>query len=120
MIRHPLRAAAFAMLFACSCGGQGQSETADDATPVKITAMQWSFSPSVVMLQKGATVDFQLTSADVHHRFYVPEFGIDVDVLPGQTTSVKYTPDAAGTFPFRCEYYCGTGHEGMVGQLVVQ
>ena len=120
MIPRPLCTTALAMLFTCACGGQGQPDSSDGVIAIKITAAQWSFTPNAVMLQKGATVDFQLTSADVHHRFYVPDFGIDVDVLPGETTSVKYTPDAAGTFPFRCEYYCGMGHEGMVGRIVVR
>jgi cytochrome c oxidase subunit II len=109
--------AVLSLLFV-ACGSEGGAAT--DAVAMKITAKQWSFDPPTLTLQKGVPVKFELTSADVHHRFYVPDFNVDVDIFPGATTSVQVTPDQAGTFPFRCEYYCGMGHEGMVGHLVVE
>ncbi len=100
-----------------ACGGD---DGPDDVPVVKVTAAQWAFTPSIVNLTKDEPVEIDLESVDVHHRFYVPDFNIDVDVVPGQTTKVRFTPDQSGTVHFRCEYYCGQGHEGMVGQLVVQ
>ena len=105
------------LLVACASSSNG---AAPAGPPVKITAMQWAFDPPTVMLAKGTPVELELTSKDVHHRFYLPDFGIDVDVDPEMTTSVAFTPDREGTFAFRCEYYCGQGHEGMVGRVVVQ
>jgi len=32
---------------------------------------------------------------------------------------VRFTPDRAGTFPFLCDIFCGEGHEGMSGKIVV-
>lgn len=103
------------VLASCSSGSSGP-----EPVPVRISAMQWAFVPSAVTLQKGTPVELELTSSDVHHRFYLPDFDIDVDLVPGQSTSVQLTPTSAGTFPFRCEYYCGQGHEGMVGHVVVE
>lgn len=111
-----LATVALPLLVGCASSSGG----APAGPPVKITAMQWAFDPPTVMLAKGTAVQLELTSKDVHHRFYLPDFGIDVDVDPGTTTSVAFTPDRDGTFPFRCEYYCGQGHEGMVGRVVVQ
>jgi len=110
-------AAVLSLLAACAGNAPGNP---DQGSPVKIAAKQWSFDPPTVTIQKGTTVDLELTSMDVHHRFYLPDFGVDVDLEPGMTTRVTLTPDQPGTFHFRCEYYCGQGHEGMVGRIVVQ
>jgi cytochrome c oxidase subunit 2 len=117
MIDHRWSAVAVLSILA-ACGGNSDNPT--EALAVKIAAMQWRFDPPVVMLEKDTTVDLELTSMDVHHRFYLPDFGVDVDLEPGVTTKVRLTPSDAGTFHFRCEYYCGQGHEGMVGHLVVR
>lgn len=109
-------AAVLSILAACG----GSPDNPSDVSSVKIAAMQWRFDPPVVTLEKGTTVDLELTSMDVHHRFYLPDFGVDVDLVPGVTTKVRLTPSDAGTFHFRCEYYCGQGHEGMVGHIVVR
>jgi cytochrome c oxidase subunit 2 len=114
--RNALRIACAVALTACG-GGQ---DDAGDVPVVKILAAQWAFTPSTVDLKKNETIEFDLTSQDVHHRFYVPDFGIDEDIVPDQTTKVRFTPNQSGTFHFRCEYYCGQGHEGMVGHLVIQ
>ena len=108
---------AAASLLLCACGG---GDTPDSAQVVPMTAQQWSFSPNVVKLTKGATVEFALTSNDVHHGFNLPDFNVRADVVPGRTTKVRVTLDKAGTFTFHCDYYCGSGHEGMNGQIVVQ
>jgi cytochrome c oxidase subunit 2 len=100
-----------------ACGGDGGS---DGAQVVTIAAQQWSFSPNTITLPKGKTVDFEVTSNDVHHGFNLPDFGVRADVVPGQTTRVRVTLDKAGTYNFHCDYYCGSGHEGMSGQIVVQ
>jgi cytochrome c oxidase subunit 2 len=92
----------------------------DSVAVIKITARQWAFEPNAITLQKGVPVILELTSGDVHHGFNLPDFGIRTDVPPNQTTRVRVTPDRAGTFSFHCDYFCGSGHEGMAGQLVVQ
>ncbi len=105
------------VLAGLDCGGGGGS---DPAQLVKITAQQWSFSPNVITLARGTTVDFELTSNDVHHGFNLPDFGVRSDVVPGRTSTVRVILDKAGTFAFHCDYYCGSGHEGMSGTIVVQ
>jgi cytochrome c oxidase subunit 2 len=106
-----------AVLALVACGGDGNS---NNAQLVKIEAQQWSFSPNAITLTKGQTVDFELTSNDVHHGFTLPDFGVRADIIPGQTSKVRVTLDKAGTFNFHCDYYCGSGHEGMSGQVVVR
>ena len=77
-----------------------------------------------IVLRPGAvvtpeTVVLELTSLDRVHGFNLPEFKIRKDVAPKEITRVMLTPDKAGTFSFRCDVFCGDGHEDMTGTLVV-
>jgi cytochrome c oxidase subunit 2 len=108
--------AVFVLTAACS----GGSAMPENVPVVKMAAQQWSFSPSAITLQKGVAVDLELTSNDVHHGFNLPDFNVRADVVPGKTVTVRITPNTVGTFLFHCDYYCGSGHEGMSGQIVVQ
>jgi cytochrome c oxidase subunit 2 len=42
-----------------------------------------------------------------------------MDIRPGKVNTLRFTPDKAGTFPFHCDNFCGTGHEGMKGTITV-
>jgi cytochrome c oxidase subunit 2 len=114
----PRRGWLILQLLTAACSGGGA--TTEDVPVVSITAQQWSFSPNTIALQRGVAVDLELISNDVHHGFNLPDFGVRADVVPGKTTTLRINPDKAGTFLFHCDYYCGSGHEGMNGQIVVR
>jgi cytochrome c oxidase subunit 2 len=105
-------------LVACASNGNDDADTNLKVIPV--TARQWAYEPAQIMLQLNEPVILELTSADVHHGFNLPDFGVRADVIPGKKARVKVTPDKQGTFAFFCDYYCGTGHEGMQGEVVVE
>ena len=85
-----------------------------------ITAKQWSFSPTVIKVKKGDLVVLKLKTADVAHSYSITEFGINADIKPGETTTVEFTADKTGTFISACKIYCGVGHVGMTGTLMVE
>ena len=85
----------------------------------KITAMKWQFDPATITVKKGVPVRFELTSKDVTHGFSIMQFGVKASIKPGETTVVEFTPDKAGTFTFFCSVFCGEGHRGQKGQLIV-
>lgn len=85
-----------------------------------ITAKQWSFSPAVIKVKKGDTVVLKLKTVDVAHSYSVAEFGINAEIKPGETTVVEFVADKAGTFVSSCKIYCGVGHVGMTGTLIVE
>lgn len=85
-----------------------------------ITAKQWSFSPSVIKVKKGDKVVLKLKTIDVAHSYSIPEFNINADIKPGETTIVEFTADKVGTFTTSCKVYCGVGHVGMTGTLIVE
>lgn len=59
-------------------------------------------------------VRFNLTSADVIHSFWIPDFYFKLDVIPGRTNSFDVTPTKLGTFTGRCAELCGTYHAAML------
>ena len=74
----------------------------------------------VLYLPVDRPVDFDLDAADVLHSFWVPEFRMKKDVVPGQTTHVRVTPTKEGVYSVVCAELCGLGHSTMrVRALVV-
>jgi cytochrome c oxidase subunit 2 len=99
----------------------GPSSTGDlQERIIPMTARQFEYSPSVVHAKKGQPVVFELTSQDRLHGFMLPDFGVRADVKAGETVRVRLVPDKTGTFVFHCDVFCGDGHEGMSGQLIVE
>lgn len=86
---------------------------------LSVTAKQFEFSPSTITVQKGVPVKLTIQSTDVSHGFAISEFNVNAQLSPGQATVVEFTPDKAGEFTFSCSVFCGAGHGGMKGKLIV-
>ena len=86
---------------------------------VRIEASQFSYSPSIVSVERGDTVTLELISTDVVHGLYVDGYGVSVQADPGQTKSVTFVADQPGSFRFRCNVTCGAMHPFMIGKLQV-
>lgn len=86
---------------------------------IRIVAKKFEFTPAEITLEKGVPVLIELTTEDVTMGFSAPDFKVDVEIVPGRTTSVRLMPDKAGTFDFVCDVFCGEGHEEMVGRIHV-
>src|SRR3954453_19196291 len=64
-------------------------------------------------LPKDRPVHFKIHSDDVIHSFWVPEFRLKQDAVPGLTTQVRLTPNRIGTYRVVCTELCGLGHATM-------
>jgi cytochrome c oxidase subunit 2 len=62
----------------------------------------------------------ELSSLDRTHGFYIPDLNLRVDILADTTQRVRLTPEKSGSFGFRCDNFCGDGHEDMTGKIVVE
>jgi cytochrome c oxidase subunit 2 len=90
---------------------------------ISVTSRQWSWSfqypeqnnirSSVLNLPVNQPVLLEMNAQDVIHSFWVPEFRVKQDLVPGQTTHLRFTPTQVGTYKVRCAEICGTGHAGM-------
>ncbi|VVB70449.1 Nitrous-oxide reductase [uncultured archaeon] len=89
------------------------------AKTIKVRAFQFGFDPSTITVNQGDVVTIELTSSDVAHGISIPGVGFDLKVDAGQTSSGTFTASQKGTFPFRCNTVCGSGHRDMVGTLIV-
>ena len=96
---------------------------------VDVTAQQysWSFTypeshgltSAVLRLPKDRSVMLTISSKDVIHSFWVPEFGQKQDAVPGLHTTLHITPDRIGTYPVICVELCGLGHATMRSEAIV-
>ena len=65
------------------------------------------------MLPKGRQVEFRVRTDDVLHDFWVPQFRLKTDAVPGLTTNIRTTPTRVGTYRVVCAELCGIGHSTM-------
>jgi cytochrome c oxidase subunit 2 len=86
---------------------------------IQVTAERFKFTPDTIHLKVGEPVVLEITSLDRKHGFAVPELGIDETVEAGKTTRVRVVPAKAAKYDFHCSVFCGSGHEEMAGQIVV-
>jgi cytochrome c oxidase subunit 2 len=102
---------------------------AEDTMRVNVTAQQFEFkftypaahnvTSPVLRLPKGRSVELYMSSLDVIHSLFVPQFSQKEDIVPGMVTQLHITPTRLGTFPLECTELCGLGHSLMRSQAVV-
>ena len=96
--------------------------------PVEVTAMQFAFifhypdgdiTSGELHVPTGQQVELHMEARDVIHAFWVPQFRLKQDVIPGQPTVLSFTATRAGTYPIVCAELCGPYHGGMRSNVVV-
>jgi len=70
-------------------------------------------------LPKDRPVRVQVRSMDVIHSFFLPNFRVKQDAMPGMTIDIWFTPTEVGDFEIACAEHCGLGHYRMRGQVHV-
>ncbi|MBS3966944.1 MAG: c-type cytochrome [Truepera sp.] len=84
-----------------------------------VIAQAFSFVPNEVVVPAGAEITFFLTSRDVLHSYQVQFTTINVNLIPGEVATLRYTFREPGEHLVICAQYCGIGHHNMLGRLVV-
>jgi cytochrome c oxidase subunit 2 len=74
-----------------------------------------TFAADTLYLPAGQSVKFNVRSKDVIHDFWIPDFRMKIDAVPGITTSYRVTPkdSAVGDHEIVCAELCGLGHAFM-------
>jgi cytochrome c oxidase subunit 2 len=99
-----------------------------DALVVRVNGFQWAWSfeyptfgvtSTELHLPVGRQVLLQMTSNDVIHSFWVPEFRVKQDLVPGRITELRITPTVIGNYMVRCAELCGTVHAYMENPVIV-
>lgn len=104
------------------------SEPPRDSLTIYVTGKQWMWSfaypngagsNGVLYVPANRPVKLVLTSRDVIHSFYVPEFRLKQDAVPGRSTQMWFEATRTGRYPIYCAEYCGMAHSTMLGEVVV-
>ena len=108
--------------------GIGSSGSNEGSMPVEVTAMQFAFifhypdgniTSGELHVPVNRPVELRMKANDVIHAFWVPQFRLKQDVIPGQPTVLSFTATRAGNYPIICAELCGPYHGGMRSTVVV-
>jgi cytochrome c oxidase subunit 2 len=102
---NPLKVQVFSQQFAWSFGYPGKDSA-------------WSEGELHVPVDRQ--VHFKMHAMDVIHSFWVPEWRIKKDNVPGIVTTAIVTPNKVGTYQLICTELCGFGHPTMRATVVVE
>ena len=109
-------------------GGIGVNTSGTESLSVDVTAMQFAFifhypEANIITgelhIPVNQPVSLNMEARDVIHAFWVPQFRLKQDVIPGQPTLLSFTATRAGTYPIICAELCGPYHGGMRSSVVV-
>ncbi len=99
-----------------------------DSYEVRVIGKQWLWTfqyddgrttVNEVYVPVNRPVKLVMTSEDVLHGFFIPNFRIKQDVVPGMYSSLWFTATVPGKHQVFCTEYCGTSHSGMLAKVVV-
>jgi cytochrome c oxidase subunit II len=98
----------------------GVREIAPGRYEVVMIGQVWSFLPNEVRVPAGSEVVFRMTSPDVIHGMHIEHTTINVMLIPGQISEVRYTFKEPREHLIICHEYCGLGHHLMYGKVIVE
>lgn len=104
--------------------------TGEDVVQVEVIGHQWWWefrypelgvvTANEMHVPVNRTVNLKMTTVDVLHSFWVPQFSAKRDVFPKRYTPLWFKAEVTGTFPGKCAEFCGIQHGKMAFNTVVQ
>lgn len=99
----------------------------DNAYEVQVVAKKWSWAfiyenghvDNQLHVPAGRPVALTMTSDDVIHSLYVPDFRVKMDLVPGRYSKLWFEVPEEGEHVLFCAEYCGTGHSTMDSRVIV-
>jgi len=87
---------------------------------IEMTAEHFHFTPEVVKVKQGTLVTINIKALDGTHGFKLGVFGIDERIEENETRSIEFYAGEKGEYGFKCSHFCGIGHLGMNGKIIVE
>jgi cytochrome c oxidase subunit II len=100
-------------------GLQWSGEVVNQVRVIKLEAKKYEFIPNPIVVQEGEKVRLEATSTDVNHGLAIPGYKINQELPAHKTEVIEFMAYQSGTFATHCSEFCGMGHMGMRGELVV-
>ncbi len=109
-------------------GFMDMNQVPNGAYQVLVSASKWSWTftygggenDSVLHVPVDTPISLVLNSTDVIHSFYVPDFRVKKDVVPGRYNKTWFQATEVGEYNLFCAEYCGQGHSAMVTKVIVE
>lgn len=121
---------ASAVLLAAGLAAAMEAWAQGAARSIEVELADYRFAPRIIEVTAGEPVELVLSNGDIFtpHNLTLSAPGagidIDVDVQPGNTVSVSFTPDRPGRYEFYCDkkllFLKSHRQRGMEGVLVVK
>ena len=92
----------------------------ENVREIQVIAKQFAFSPDPIRVKLNEKVRFRVTSPDVAHGMSIPDFGFNMNIAPDQEAVAEFQANKKGEFSIQCSVFCGNGHAGMAGKLIVE
>lgn len=84
-----------------------------------IVGQTYAFNPAEIRIPVGSEVEFYLTARDVLHGYQIEDTNVNVELIPGEVATLRYTFNEAREYRVTCNEYCGIGHHTMLGRVIV-
>ena len=114
-----------------------QSKAEESVQVVEMTAKKYEYSPDEIRVKKGTRVQLKIRALDRTHGFKIrlypegaPEKGEpglrmtenqnNFKLEENQERVIEFVAERPGTYTFRCSVFCGMGHRGMTGKIIVE
>ena len=103
---------------------------------IEVTAKKYQYSPVPVHVKQGARIQLKITAIDHDHGFKIAALPDGAapggapglvfasaqdcwELKKGETTTIEFLAQTPGRYSFKCCHFCGVGHRGLKGQIVV-
>jgi len=104
--------------------GQERIERDGNKVTVYATLVRSHINPERITVNKGDEVTIHMTNLeraqDETHGFTVDHYDVHASLEPGETSTIKFTADIEGVFPYYCTEFCSALHLEMMGYLMVK
>jgi len=99
-----------------------------DAMEIKVVGKQWMWKIehpegnreiNELHVPLGRNIKLTIASQDVIHSFFLPEFRIKQDAVPGRYSTLWFNASRLGIYHLFCSEYCGAHHSAMTGRVIV-
>lgn len=105
-------------------GGKERIERRGNEVHVYMTAIRSHFTPEHIRVKQGDKVVLHITNTerahDATHGFAIAKYNVNLSLEPGESSTVTFTADAPGVFPYYCTEFCSALHLEMTGYLLVE
>lgn len=106
-----------------------QDESIPQELVVNVTGLQfaWLFTypdtgvvAGELHVPIGREVLLNISANDVIHAFWVPEYRVKQDAIPGKQSELRFTPSKVGEYPIVCAELCGAYHGAMKSKVIAE